>query len=213
MRIVPNAADIEKFRPLSDEERRQWRQANGLKDDDLMALFAGGEWARKGLDFAIGAMPMVRDPRIKLFIAGDDANRDRFMQMARESGCAGRVIFGGFRRDIEQVMGAADLYLFPSWYEAFSLATIEAAACGLPVIATRINGAEDFIQPGDNGEFIERDAAQIADVLNRLCAHPERLREMGHRGRKLVEERYTWDRVTAMTEEAYREHLTGASPS
>jgi UDP-glucose:(heptosyl)LPS alpha-1,3-glucosyltransferase len=209
VRIVPNAADIEKFKPLPAQQRDEWRRAHGFSSDDLVLLFAGGEWARKGLDFAIRAIALQRNIKIKLFVAGDDPDRRRFLEMAHEAGCASRVIFGGFRRDVAEAMGAADLLLFPSWYEAFSLATIEAAACGLPVIATRINGTEDFIVPGENGEFIEHDVPQIASVLGRLCSEPQRLREMGERGRRLVEQRYTWDRVTAMTEEAYEEYLDG----
>ena len=106
-------------------------------------------------------------------------------------------------------MRSADVFLFPSWYEAFSLATIEAAACGLPVVATRINGTEDFIQPGVTGEFIEHDAEQIASVLRPLVDDAELRRRMGEKARMLVEQHYTWDRVAAMTEEAYREHLNG----
>jgi glycosyltransferase involved in cell wall biosynthesis len=211
--IVPNAADAGKFKPLPMERREAWREANGVGRDDLMLLFAGGEWARKGLDFAIQAMVLIPNAGIKLYVAGDDPDKARYALMAQEAGCASRVIFGGFRRDMAEVMGAADLFLFPSWYEAFSLAVIEAAACGLPVIATRINGTEDFIEPGVNGEFIEHDAAQIGSVLNRICADPQHLREMGARGRQLVEQRYTWDRVTEMTEAAYHAYLTGEAAS
>ena len=90
---------------------------------------------------------------------------------------------------------------------AFSLATIEAAACGLPVVATRINGTEDFIKPGVTGEFIEHDAEQMASVLRPLVDDAELRRKMGNSGRLLVEQQYTWDRVAAMTEEAYSEYL------
>ena len=211
VRIVPNAADTLRFKPLSEGERRSWRVANNVPQDQLVACFAGGEWARKGLDFAIQAMGHLGDVPLTLYVAGDDPDRDRFKQLAREVGAAERIIFGGFRQDMPQALGAADLFLFPSWYEAFSLATIEAAACALPVVATRINGTEDFIVSGQNGEFIERDAAQSANVLRTLCSAPQQLRTMGANARQLVENNYTWDRVAQMTEEAYREHLASAN--
>jgi UDP-glucose:(heptosyl)LPS alpha-1,3-glucosyltransferase len=85
------------------------------------------------------------------------------------------------------------------------LATIEAAACGLPIVATKINGTEDFILPGVTGEFIEHDVGQIAATLRSLIENRETLREMGRAGRARVEAEYTWDRVTTLTEEAYRE--------
>jgi len=128
--------------------------------------------------------------------------------MARDTGAADNIIFGGFRKDMPEALGAADFFLFPSWYEAFSLATIEAAACGLPVVATRINGTEDFISPGENGDFVEHDAAQVATVLRRLCEQPANLKVMGANARERVELNYTWDRIAQMTEEAYQETLT-----
>jgi glycosyltransferase involved in cell wall biosynthesis len=114
------------------------------------------------------------------------------------------VVFGGFRKDVERAMGSADFFLFPSYYEAFSLATIEAAACRLPIVGTKINGTEDFIVPGETGEFVKHDPADIAAVLERLVSNPERLAEMGKAARRRVEEEYTWDHIADMTESVYR---------
>ena len=119
------------------------------------------------------------------------------------------MIFGGFREDVPIALASSDIFLFPSWYEAFSLATIEAAACGLPVLATSINGTEDFIQPGINGEFLRSDPKNIAAVLNPLIADVERRKEMGRKARQLVEQNYTWDRVTEQTEDSYKDYLVG----
>jgi UDP-glucose:(heptosyl)LPS alpha-1,3-glucosyltransferase len=204
VRIVPNAADTARFKPLTDEARRIWRTKNNVPQDRVMAIFAGG----KGLDFAIQAMGHLKDVPLTLYVAGDDPDRSRFTQMARDAGAADHIIFGGFRKDMPEALGAADFFLFPSWYEAFSLATIEAAACGLPVVATRINGTEDFISPGENGDFIEHNAEQVATVLRRLCAQPQNLKTMGANARERVELNYTWDRIAQMTEAAYQETLT-----
>jgi glycosyltransferase involved in cell wall biosynthesis len=205
VRIIPNAADTEKFRPLDSVERGAWRSEQGVPEDVPLAVFAGGEWARKGLDLAIQGIGKMQNKTLWLFVAGDDADRERFKQMARDAGVAERVVFGGFRNDVERAMGSADLFLFPSYYEAFSLATIEAAACGLPIVAAKINGTEDFIVPGETGEFVKHDPADIAAALDRLMSDPERLMEMGKAARRRVEREYTWDRVTDMTEAAYRQ--------
>lgn len=199
--IIPNAADPSVFHPIPESGRAKWRIGNGLATDDLVAIFSGGEWSRKGLDLAISAVG--RTPGLKLYVAGDDAERLRFeSQAAREA--PGRVIFGGFRTDIATAMAAADLFLFPSRYEAFSLATLEAAASGLPVFASRINGAEDFIRDGENGYFVPPDAAGIADVLSATIRQPDLLRAMGGKALKAVLENYTWDRVAVQTEAAYQ---------
>ena len=207
VRIVPNAADPKAFHPLGQEERAAWRAANGFAPSDFIAIFSGGEWSRKGLEPAIRAVAAVAEPRLKLFVAGEDADCRRFHELARELGVAGRVTFGGFRRDIAEAMGASDVFLFPSHYEAFSLATIEAAACGLPVLAPRINGTEDLIEPGVTGEFITHDPVAIASCLRDLLRQPEAVRAMGENARRIVETNYTWDRVARMTLEAYTESI------
>ncbi len=203
VRIVPNAADTDIFHPARDVERKSWRTAQGFGDDDVIAIFSGGEWSRKGLDFALKALGKSTDPRLKLFVAGDDADRQRFRDIASDCGAASKVVFGGFRTDMALAMASSDLFLFPSHYEAFSLATIEAAACGLPILATSINGTEDFIVPGVTGEFLKHDPDQIARLLDRMAGSPESRRSMGEAGRQLVAEKYTWDRVAQMTENAY----------
>jgi glycosyltransferase involved in cell wall biosynthesis len=205
VRIIPNAADTKVFKPLDTTERENWRQANGFHPRDIVLVFAGGEWARKGLDIAIQTLGKV--PNVKLFVAGHDPDFRGFETLASELGVRNRVIFGGFRRNMPAVLGGSDIFFFPSRYEAFSVATIEAAACGLPIVASRINGTEDFINPGENGFFIEHDADDAASALRLLIQKAELRKTMGTAARKLVETHYTWDRVAAMTETAYFEYL------
>ena len=209
IRIVPNAADTNRFKPSPPTVRDGWRAANGLAPKDILLVFVGGEWRRKGLDFAIKALAKIREANVKLLVLGKDSEQPQFEALAMETGVNQRVFFLGFRRDVSEAMGAADIFLFPSWYEAFSLATIEAGACGLPILATKINGTEDFVVPGESGMFIERDPDQIAAVLRPLLENPAQRRRMGENARRIVEQRYTWDRVAKMTEEAYFEYLDG----
>jgi glycosyltransferase involved in cell wall biosynthesis len=149
--IIPNGADTQHFRPSTEYERRRWRRLNGFGDQDTLLVFVGGEWRRKGLDLAIRSLARLQKENARLLVIGADAEAAKFQDLTAECGVTDRVSFLGFRRDVATAMGASDIFLFPSWYEAFSLATIEAAACGLPVLASRINGAEDFVVPGENG--------------------------------------------------------------
>jgi glycosyltransferase involved in cell wall biosynthesis len=208
VKIIPNAADTGVFKPLAQCERIRWRKANGLGEQDLLLVFVGGEWKRKGLDFAILALQLIRDEKVKLLVFGRDAEQAKFENLAAECGVSQRVFFVGFRRDVAEAMGASDIFVFPSWYEAFSLATIEAAACGLPIVATKINGTEDFIVPGETGFFIEHDPEQIAEVLSKLIDNAADRARMGANARRVVEQHYTWDQVAKLTEEAYLEYLS-----
>ena len=207
VRIIPNAADVDRFKPATQLQRVEWRRRNGIGESDTVAVFVGGEWRRKGLDLAIQAMGQLPQKDVKLLVLGKDAEQERFEELVLEAGVRERVLFMGFRNDVADAMAASDIFLFPSWYEAFSLATIEAAACGLPIVASRINGAEDFVVPGETGHFIEHDPKQIAGVLAPLVDNAADRRRMGENARRAVELNYTWDRVAKMTEEAYLEYL------
>jgi glycosyltransferase involved in cell wall biosynthesis len=212
VRVVPNAADTEVFRPVTVGVRNAWRRREGLDEGDVVMAFSGGEWYRKGLDLAIKALALVKEPRLRLLVLGLDDAQPRFEQLAIESGVGDKVVFAGFRRDVQVGLAAADLFLFPSRYEAFSIATLEAAACGLPIIAARINGTEDFIKPGVNGEFIEHDSEKIARTLCFLLSAPDRLVKMGVAARASVEKEYTWDRVAQITRDCYDEILKNRRP-
>jgi glycosyltransferase involved in cell wall biosynthesis len=207
VRIIPNAADTARFKPCSAEQRKQWRLQNQIPENDVLAVFVGGEWRRKGLDLAIEGLGRLTRNNARLLVLGKDAEQARFEAIASEAGVRERVNFLGFRSDVTEAMAASDIFLFPSWYEAFSLATIEAAACGLPILATKINGAEDFVEPGKTGFFIEHDPAQIATMLERLMDSEADRKRLGENARREVEQHYTWDRVAKLTEEAYLEYL------
>jgi glycosyltransferase involved in cell wall biosynthesis len=207
VRIIPNAADTNRFKPANPAERNQWRRTNAVTEQDTLIVFVGGEWRRKGLDFAIRALGKLPEASVKLLVLGKDAEQSQFEALAAELGIRRRVLFLGFRDDVAAAMAASDIFLFPSWYEAFSLATIEAAACSLPILATKINGAEDFVVPGETGFFIEHDPEQIAAVLRPLIENAGERARLGENARRAVEQGYTWDRVAKLTEEAYLEYL------
>jgi glycosyltransferase involved in cell wall biosynthesis len=211
VKIIPNGADTSKFKPLNDADRVRWRRENGIADAEILLVFVGGEWSRKGLDLAIRALGKLNRPTVKLVVLGKDADQNRYKTLAQECQVASQVLFLGFRTDIATALAAGDIFLFPSWYEAFSLATIEAASCGLPIVATEINGTEDFIIPGETGVFIRHEPDQIAATLLPLLQHEAERRRMGANARRLVEQFYTWDRVADATEEAYLEYLFDCS--
>ncbi len=183
VRIVPNAADTKIFHPISADERLAWRQANGLPENEKICIFSGGEWARKGLDLAIRAMAGV-DAR--LFVAGDDADRERFQSMARTIRRAGDLRWipqghGDRHGGVRCISLSKPLRGFQPRYHRGDV------ACGLPSLRRRSMEPEDFIQPGVNGEFVEPDPAHIAQTLKTLLAAQDRSKEMGVAAREIVE--------------------------
>lgn len=206
--VIPNGADIEHFHPrLKALHRAAVRREVNCAETDVVFLFAGGEWRRKGLKLAMEALARVPQSGVILVVAGDDPQREEFRCLAENLGIVSRIRWLGFRADIHRIYAAADAFLFPSAYEAFSLATIEAAATGLPVMMSDISGASELLGDGRGGAIVERSAAAISAVMNEWADHPELRQRMGWEAREKVERDFHWDRIAEQTERFYDQLL------
>jgi glycosyltransferase involved in cell wall biosynthesis len=181
--VVVNAAD-DKVRLPGDQRnqiRSKQRSKLGIGDDDLVLLFvAAGDWKRKGLALIIEALARMRMPNAKLLVAGSE-DIAYYRLLSRQSGVARQVIFLGSVTEIETVYACADLFVYPSAYEAFPLVVLEAAATGLPMVVTRTSGTSQIVVDGDNGFVVERSAAAIADAVTKLAGDPALRTQMGSR--------------------------------
>jgi len=150
--VVYNGVDTERFKPTA-------RPGNGT------LLFVGSGWERKGLEFAIRALPHLPE-HVRLRVVGK-GNRSRYERLARQLGVAGRVNFAPPQSRIEEAYAGADVFVFPTIYEPFANVCLEAMACGLPVVTSRINGASEIITPGVNGAILEEpsDAGALAEAI------------------------------------------------
>jgi UDP-glucose:(heptosyl)LPS alpha-1,3-glucosyltransferase len=201
--VIPNAVDTARFQPADAADRRaRIRARHGLTDDDVALLFVGKEFRRKGLAPLIDALPGLPAHAKALVVGGDDP--EPFRARARAAGVADRVIFAGHSREVQDYFQAGDVFVFPTLYEAFALVSLEAAAAGLPLVATEVNGTEDFVRPGENGFFAEREGGSLARTLAPLVADRDLRRRLGAQARADAAE-YTWERVASRTLEVYRE--------
>jgi glycosyltransferase involved in cell wall biosynthesis len=183
--VIPNGVDTEIFRPM-EEEGAPERGSDGLR-----ALFVGSEWERKGLSVAIEAL---RDaPGVSLTVVGE-GDLDAYGKFASQAGVADRVEFVGTTSDVAGWFRLADAFVLPTAYETFSLVSYEAAASGLPLLVTRVNGVEDLLRDGENGWFIERDAADVTAKMRLLRDDHGLQRRMGKAAR-LDSLRFSWKHV------------------
>jgi UDP-glucose:(heptosyl)LPS alpha-1,3-glucosyltransferase len=104
---------------------------------------------------------------------------------------------------------ASDAFVLPTTYEAFPLVSLEAAASGLPMLVTRVNGVEDFLLDGVTGWFVERDSADIAGRLNELRTDPARAIQMAVRAREAAG-RYSWEAMAHRYLSLYDQVADGA---
>jgi UDP-glucose:(heptosyl)LPS alpha-1,3-glucosyltransferase len=195
---IPNGVSLARFHP-DERDRAEIRRRHRLAARELVALFVGSEWERKGLQAAIEAL--AHAPEWKLLVVGD-GNVATYRAHARASGVQSRVVFVGTVSDPAPYYCASDAFVLPTSYETFSLVTYEAAATGVPLLVTPVNGVTDLLVDGSNGWFIDRDPKQIAARLQSLGGDPRRRAEMGSAGRSAAEA-FTWRRMVS----AYRDVL------
>ena len=150
LRLVHAAIDPARFRDHDRARRRHdWRRQCGIAPDETVALFVGVNYALKGLDPLLRALPRVpRQQPLRLLVVGH-ANHGRYRRLARRLGVEQRVCFAGPVRDVKQCYFAADFLVHPTFYDPCSLVALEALACGLPVITSRYNGATELFGPRD----------------------------------------------------------------
>jgi glycosyltransferase involved in cell wall biosynthesis len=203
--VAANGVDHEVFRPATDNRlRKHLRGQFGLPQDAFIALFLSGRWFDKGLPFVLQSMPLMRSEGHLLVVGAGDVRF--FADMARRLGVAERVAIHPEARTPEQYYHAADCLVLPTAAEAFGLVFAEAAACGLPIIATREGAALDLIEDGVSGFFVERDSADIAQKLDRVAADARLRESMGlevHR-RSL---QFSWDRQAEEIERLFMRAL------
>jgi glycosyltransferase involved in cell wall biosynthesis len=205
--VTPNGVDLERFRP-DPEARRDVRGREGVAADDVVALFVGSEWDRKGLLVAIEALGQIRAaggrPPLLWVVGGGD--RERFQSQAVRCGVGDRVRFFGIRADTERFYQAADLFVLPSRYEAFPLVSLEAAACGLPIVAAPLNGVAEIVGDGEAGLIVERTPKAFARALDELAGDAARRQRLGEAARRSAAT-FTWERSAESVLAIYRAAL------
>jgi UDP-glucose:(heptosyl)LPS alpha-1,3-glucosyltransferase len=151
--IVRNGVPLDKFR-FDSELREKSREDLKLKPDQIALLFAGSGWERKGLLFAIQAMALCKNRKMRLLVAGRGnaaLYKTKLLRFWREE----PVRFLGEVADLVRIYSAADIFILPTVYDPFSNACLEALACGLPVITTRSNGFSEIIEDSVHGSIVD----------------------------------------------------------
>jgi UDP-glucose:(heptosyl)LPS alpha-1,3-glucosyltransferase len=177
--IIPNGFSPTEFNPVLRSKRREAMRAKlGLREHEVALLFVANELDRKGYPVLLEALRRLKREDLRLIVVGrpDPAI---VRQQADAAGVGHLVLACGSAPDVAEYHAAADVFVLPTQYEAFCLAILEALGSGLPVITTRVPGAQDAIADGLNGELVcdPKSAGELSTVVARLldCAHRSRL--------------------------------------
>jgi UDP-glucose:(heptosyl)LPS alpha-1,3-glucosyltransferase len=182
--IIPNGVDIDQYSP-NKSVRQRIRGREGAEDGVIVAIFAGGDWDRKGLAIAIEAVGLARERGLsaQLWVVGRGDQR-RFASLIDNLG-AGVIRFFGERSDLDDLYKAADVFLLPSMYETFSLATLEAASSALPVIVTpHVGVGASLVGANKGGRMVERSSDAFASALVEIGANAKLRMRLGEAARQ-----------------------------
>lgn len=209
-RVVPLGFDLERFAAIDTEARRGARDALNLAPDAHVVTTVGRLTAIKHHRLFIETARRIAavDPAAVFLVAGDGELRVELEGAARAADLADRVRFLGWRRDLETIYGATDVFLLTSRNEGTPVALIEALAAGVPGVSTEVGGVADVIDSDRVGRlapFGDADALG-AHVVALLC-DPALRQRLGDAGRRSVLERYGIARLVRDVDALYRELL------
>lgn len=194
--VVPLALDLGSSGPILD--RRRAKAELGFGGDDVVLGFVGRLVPVKAPALLLEAFAAARavDSRFRLLVVGDGELRGELEEQARGGGIAGDVRFVGWREDLPAVYAAMDAVVLTSVNEGTPIALIEAAAVGLPVVATSVGGVPDVVTHGRHGLLTPSgDAHALADAFLTIARSEEERTRMGQAARQEIVPRFSPDRL------------------
>jgi len=161
--------DLSRFAHVQ-ADRKAKRQEIGVPEDAVLLLSVGELNENKNHQIIIRALAKRNDPNVHYAIAGMGNKREHLLELARELGVSEQVHLLGYRKDVPELNDAADVFCFPSLREGLGLASIEAMACGLPLITSNVHGINDYSVDGVTGyKCTPTDADAFADAIGKLA--------------------------------------------
>lgn len=197
---IPNGIDMERFTPSSDSERVALRRQLGLPEG-FIVIYTGRLDGIKRVENLISVWANIQKvfPEATLLIVGTGPDEDALRRSAGSG-----IVFTGNVKDVATYLRAANLFVLPSISEGFSLSTLEALACGLPVIATRVGAIPELIQHGQNGWIVDADNLKdLENALIKLIDNPALCASFGLAGRRSVERDYSISSTTSKLADLY----------
>lgn len=206
LKLLGNGVDLKKFR-RSNSTREEVRSELGVRDDQILTGLVARLVDEKGVPEVVEAAARL-DDRYVFVIAGprDAQKADGVSDLVIREGESAGVRFLGMRRDVDRLYSGMDIFVLPSHREGFPRAAMEAAASGLPVIATDIRGCRQVVRNGVNGIlFPVGDVDALVSAVERIGSNSDLRESMGQASVQRAAAYFDEDKVVEIVMGAYRE--------
>ncbi|HKC65831.1 MAG TPA: N-acetyl-alpha-D-glucosaminyl L-malate synthase BshA [Pyrinomonadaceae bacterium] len=194
-----NIAVIPNFICATDYQRHpvpNLRRELAPRDEPLLVHVSNFRPVKRPVDCVEILARVLKKTRARLVMVGDGSERTNAEHRARCLGIYEQCSFVGKQPKIVDYLSASDVLLLPSEQESFGLAALEAMACEVPVVASRVGGLPEVVTDGETGFLSETgDVEKMSEMASRLLMNEEMRHEMGHRARESAIERYSTDLV------------------
>lgn len=205
IRVIPNFVDVEAFRPDLEPCHREALARPGEK---ILMHLSNFRPVKRVRDIVGVAARVFREAPGRLVFVGDGPDRLAAEEEARRSGIADRVVFLGKLETVAEVLRCADVYLLTSETESFGLSALEAMACGVPVVGTRVGGLPEVVESGVTGRLLGvGDLDGMAEAALAYLRDAGAARRAGEAGRARAVELFSADRVVPAYEAYYQDVL------
>jgi glycosyltransferase involved in cell wall biosynthesis len=208
IRCVPSAVDTDRYRPGSDRARlaAEFDLPEGSPAVGMVAQFI----PRKGHHCLLDSIPAIleKHPGARFLLFGRGPLEDEIRTRIDRGDLTASVQLAGFRDDLDRLLPGLDLLVHPAEMEGLGVALLQAAACGVPVVATTAGGIPDIVRDGVNGILVPpRDSRALASAVSLLLSDPSRARAFGKAGRSIAETDFSIAGMVEGNLEVYRSVL------
>ena len=207
--IWTRGVDREQFNP--GRRSSEWRQAHGIADNDMVVSFLGRLVLEKGLDVFADAVEAAhaRGVAVKVVVIGEGPAREFFASQLPDATFTGQLT----GVELATALASTDVFFNPSITEAFGNVTLEAMACGLPVIAAVASGTTNLVRDGETGVLVQpHDIAAYADALADYAIDPDLRRRHGAAGLAYART-MDWDRINGAVMRVYQRVIERRRPA
>ena len=188
--VIHNGIPLQNFATLEGERVQKERKRLGIEPDFKVIGTVAKLREEKGTRYFIESAAKVLDlfPKTNLLVAGDGPLIGELKNLTEKLGIGNRVIFAGFRDDIQVILSIIDIFVIPSITEGSPLALLEAMAMGKPIVATNVGGIVEILRDGETGLLVpSRDPEAIAEKIVHLFRNEAESRKLGLRAKEEVE--------------------------